>query len=201
MNASIRNLLEGQLGEIWVEGELSNCKVWNTGHMYLTLKDDSAQVRGVMFRMALRYLRFTPKDGLRVVARDVHHFGWSTSPDYRYEGGWYLRTDAVASLLRVQAARNYSRARRALHQIQPVRQKAAAENLVQAAHAGLGGGAGLPQHVPAVPGGDIPRGDEQMVGQAIEIGEQVRVQRLRFVKRDRGSLQGTVLARAWASSR
>jgi exodeoxyribonuclease VII large subunit len=69
LNASIRNLLEGQLGEIWVEGELSNCKVWNTGHMYLTLKDDSAQVRGVMFRMALRYLRFTPKDGLRVVAR------------------------------------------------------------------------------------------------------------------------------------
>jgi exodeoxyribonuclease VII large subunit len=69
LNTSIRNLLEGQLGEIWVEGEISNCKVWNTGHMYFTLKDDSAQLRSVMFRMALRYLRFTPKDGLRVVAR------------------------------------------------------------------------------------------------------------------------------------
>jgi exodeoxyribonuclease VII large subunit len=69
LNASIRNLLENQLGELWVEGEISNCRVWNTGHMYLTLKDDGAQVRGVMFRMALRYLRFTPKDGLRVVAR------------------------------------------------------------------------------------------------------------------------------------
>jgi len=52
-----------------VEGELSNCRVWNTGHLYFTLKDDAAQVRGVMFRSALRLLRFTPKDGLRVVAR------------------------------------------------------------------------------------------------------------------------------------
>jgi exodeoxyribonuclease VII large subunit len=69
LNASIRDLIEGQLGELWVEGEISNCRVWNTGHMYFTLKDDRAQVRGVMFRMALRYLRFKPEDGLRVVAR------------------------------------------------------------------------------------------------------------------------------------
>ena len=32
---------------------------------------------------------------VRVVARDVHHFGWSASPDYRYEGGWYLRPDSA----------------------------------------------------------------------------------------------------------
>jgi exodeoxyribonuclease VII large subunit len=69
LNASIRDLIEGQLGELWVEGEISNCRVWNTGHMYFTLKDDRAQIRGVMFRMALRYLRFKPEDGLRVVAR------------------------------------------------------------------------------------------------------------------------------------
>jgi exodeoxyribonuclease VII large subunit len=43
--------------------------VWNTGHLYFTLKDRNAQIRGVMFRSALRRLRFTPKDGLRVVAR------------------------------------------------------------------------------------------------------------------------------------
>ena len=54
---------------MWVEGELSNCRVWNTGHMYFTLKDDAAQIRGVMFRSALRLLRFKPQDGLRVVAR------------------------------------------------------------------------------------------------------------------------------------
>lgn len=69
LNASIRGLLEGHLADVWVEGEISNCRVWNTGHMYFTLKDGSAQVRGVMFRMALRSLRFKPADGLRVIAR------------------------------------------------------------------------------------------------------------------------------------
>lgn len=69
LNASIRSLLEGQLADIWVEGEISNCRVWNTGHMYFTLKDGNSQVRAVMFRMALRYLRFKPTDGLRVIAR------------------------------------------------------------------------------------------------------------------------------------
>ena len=69
LNATIRGLLEGELSDIWVEGEISNCRVWNTGHMYFTLKDGNSQVRAVMFRMALRYLRFKPTDGLRVVAR------------------------------------------------------------------------------------------------------------------------------------
>src|SRR5207245_9522112 len=55
--------------EVWVEGELSNCRFWNTGHLYFTLKDSAAQIRGIIFRSALRYLRFKPADGLRVVAR------------------------------------------------------------------------------------------------------------------------------------
>ena len=69
LNARIRALLEEQFIEVWVEGELSNCKVWNTGHMYFTLKDPAAQIRGVMFRAQLRMLRFKPQDGLRVIAR------------------------------------------------------------------------------------------------------------------------------------
>jgi exodeoxyribonuclease VII large subunit len=69
LTARIRRMLEEQFFEIWVEGELSNCRVWNTGHMYFTLKDAAAQVRGVMFRSALARLRFKPQDGLRVVAR------------------------------------------------------------------------------------------------------------------------------------
>ena len=69
LTARIRTLLEERFVEVWVEGELSNCKVWNTGHMYFTLKDGGAQIKGVMFRSALRYLRFKPQDGLRVVAR------------------------------------------------------------------------------------------------------------------------------------
>ena len=70
LNARIRVLLEEQFIEVWVEGELSNSKLWNkTGHMYFTLKDATAQIRGVMFRSALRTLRFKPQDGLRVIAR------------------------------------------------------------------------------------------------------------------------------------
>lgn len=69
LSAAIRTLLEEQFVEVWVEGELSNCRVWNTGHMYFTLKDAGAQIKGVMFKSALRYLRFKPQDGLRVVAR------------------------------------------------------------------------------------------------------------------------------------
>ena len=69
LTGRIRALIEERFVEVWVEGELSNSRVWNTGHMYFTLKDAGAQIKGVMFRSALRALRFTPQDGLRVVAR------------------------------------------------------------------------------------------------------------------------------------
>jgi exodeoxyribonuclease VII large subunit len=69
LTVRIRDLLEQQFFEVWVEGELSNCRVWNTGHLYFTLKDGSSQIKGVIFRSALRYLKFKPADGLRVVAR------------------------------------------------------------------------------------------------------------------------------------
>ena len=69
LTAGIRALIENAFGEVWLEGEISNCKVWNTGHMYFTLKDGGAQIKAVMFRTAVRYLRFKPEDGLHVVAR------------------------------------------------------------------------------------------------------------------------------------
>jgi len=69
LTVRVRDLLEAEFFEIWVEGELSNCRVWNTGHLYFTLKDGSSQIRSVIFRSALRYLKFKPADGLRVVAR------------------------------------------------------------------------------------------------------------------------------------
>ncbi|HMF62173.1 MAG TPA: exodeoxyribonuclease VII large subunit [Vicinamibacterales bacterium] len=69
LTAAIRELLETGFGDIWVEGEISNCRLWNTGHMYFTLKDGAAQIKAVMFRSAVRYLKFKPEDGLRVVAR------------------------------------------------------------------------------------------------------------------------------------
>ena len=69
LNATIRDLLENQLQTVWVEGEISNARVWNTGHMYFTLKDGASQIKAVMFRSAVRYLKFKPEDGLKVVAR------------------------------------------------------------------------------------------------------------------------------------
>src|SRR5438552_6839167 len=69
LTVRVRDVLEEKFFEVWVEGELSGCKVWNTGHLYFTLKDPNSQLRGFMFRSALRYLKFKPADGLRVVAR------------------------------------------------------------------------------------------------------------------------------------
>jgi exodeoxyribonuclease VII large subunit len=69
LTAAIRGTLESTFGDVWVEGELSNCRAWNSGHFYFTLKEDGAQIKAVMFRSAVRYLRFAPEDGLRVIAR------------------------------------------------------------------------------------------------------------------------------------
>src|SRR5215204_6196392 len=69
LTSGIRALVENAFGDVWIEGEISNCKVWNSGHMYFTLKDGASQMKAVMFRTAVRYLRFKPEDGLRVVAR------------------------------------------------------------------------------------------------------------------------------------
>ena len=69
LTTAIRDRLEAEFFSVWVEGELSNCKVWNNGHLYFTLKDDRAQLKGFMFRTQLRYLKFKPVDGLHVVAR------------------------------------------------------------------------------------------------------------------------------------
>lgn len=69
LTANIRQVLEGEFFNVWVEGELSNAKVWNNGHLYFTLKDERAALKGVMFRTQLRTLRFKPADGLRVIAR------------------------------------------------------------------------------------------------------------------------------------
>ena len=69
LTGALREVLETTFPEVWVEGELSNAKVWTTGHLYFTLKDGSAQIKGVMFRSALRYLKFKPEDGLHVVVR------------------------------------------------------------------------------------------------------------------------------------
>jgi exodeoxyribonuclease VII large subunit len=69
LTAAIRGVLETGFGDLWVEGEISNARVWNTGHLYFTLKDGGAQIKAVMFRSTVRYLKFKVEDGLHVIAR------------------------------------------------------------------------------------------------------------------------------------
>ena len=69
LTAAIRTALETNYSQVWVDGEVSNARVWKTGHLYFTLKDSNAQLNGVMFRSALRHLRFKPQNGQHIVAR------------------------------------------------------------------------------------------------------------------------------------
>lgn len=67
----IRSVLEAdtKLANIWIKGEVSNFKHHSSGHLYFTLKDDSASIKCVMFRSRSERLRFRPEDGMEVVAR------------------------------------------------------------------------------------------------------------------------------------
>ena len=59
---------EGMLRNVSVEGELSNYKMYASGHCYFTLKDETASLKGVMFKSRARLLRFQPENGMKVVA-------------------------------------------------------------------------------------------------------------------------------------
>ena len=69
LNRSVRHLLETQLPMLWVEGEISNFARPASGHWYLTLKDDQAQVRCAMFRNANQRVNFQPANGTQVLVR------------------------------------------------------------------------------------------------------------------------------------
>lgn len=69
LNTLARDLLEGAFPSVWVEGELGNVTRPSSGHLYFTLKDARAQVRCAMFRPKSSWLRFTPREGLRVLGR------------------------------------------------------------------------------------------------------------------------------------
>src|SRR5687767_3822088 len=69
LTANIRGILENAYSEVWVEAEISNCRLWNTGHLYFTLKDPGAQIKAVMFKSDVRALKFKAEDGLHVIVR------------------------------------------------------------------------------------------------------------------------------------
>ena len=68
LNRQSRLLLESRFSTIWVEGEISNFKHHSSGHIYLTLKDESAQISAAFFSQYQRNLKFELKDGLKVLA-------------------------------------------------------------------------------------------------------------------------------------
>lgn len=69
VTSQVKALLDASFPFVWVEGEISNFKHHSSGHMYLTLKDDRAELRAVMFRRDNQFLRFTPDDGMKVLAQ------------------------------------------------------------------------------------------------------------------------------------
>ncbi|OGS01594.1 MAG: exodeoxyribonuclease VII large subunit, partial [Elusimicrobia bacterium RBG_16_66_12] len=69
VNSQVHDLLEASFPEVWVEGEVSNCKTYPSGHTYLSLKDEKSQVRAVLFKGACLALKFKLQDGLKVLAR------------------------------------------------------------------------------------------------------------------------------------
>jgi exodeoxyribonuclease VII large subunit len=68
LNRQSRLALESKLSAVWVEGEISNFKHHSSGHIYLTLKDESAQISAAFFSQYQRGLKFQLKDGLKVLA-------------------------------------------------------------------------------------------------------------------------------------
>jgi exodeoxyribonuclease VII large subunit len=69
LTALVKDLLEGSLPPLLVEGEISNCRPASSGHLYFTLKDKGAMLQAVMFRYRSKSLGFEPADGTLVRAR------------------------------------------------------------------------------------------------------------------------------------
>ena len=67
--SAVRTTVERGYADVWVEGEISNFRPAESGHLYFTLKDGGAQLRVVMFRSQARLLRFRPENGMQILAR------------------------------------------------------------------------------------------------------------------------------------
>ncbi|HAH06190.1 MAG TPA: exodeoxyribonuclease VII large subunit [Elusimicrobia bacterium] len=92
LSRSIHDLLESQLPDVWVVGEVSQPKTYGSGHTYFTLKDAESQLSCVLFKGAASGLRFKLEHGLEVVARGrVSHYAGSG------------RTQLIASFLQPKA--------------------------------------------------------------------------------------------------
>src|SRR6267154_1600246 len=88
LTGQIRRLLEKQVGQVWVTGEITNLRIQSSGHLYFTLKDAGAQLSCVLFRSELQVDRALLVDGRRVnLQGDV--------TVYETRGQYQLRVSAV----------------------------------------------------------------------------------------------------------
>lgn len=69
INEQIAGLIGGSFRDVWIEGEVSNCRPAQSGHIYFTLKDARSQIRCVCFRDQARLLKCRPEDGLHITVR------------------------------------------------------------------------------------------------------------------------------------
>ena len=67
--SAVRSHIEREYSDCWVEGEISNFRSPDSGHLYFTLKEESAQIPVVMFRSSAKLLRFRPENGMHVTVR------------------------------------------------------------------------------------------------------------------------------------
>src|ERR1700677_2626603 len=67
--SAVRSHIEREYADCWVEGEISNLRIPDSGHLYFTLKEESSQIRVVMFRSSAKLLRFRPENGVHVTVR------------------------------------------------------------------------------------------------------------------------------------
>ncbi len=67
----IKNLLDndGTLSDVWIRGEISNFTHHSSGHMYFTLKDEASRLRVIMFAGNNRFIKFVPKNGMKIIAK------------------------------------------------------------------------------------------------------------------------------------
>ncbi len=66
---AIKMCLESTFPILWLQGEVSNCKLHSSGHLYFSLKDAAAQIGAVMYRADAMALKVVPKDGAQVIVR------------------------------------------------------------------------------------------------------------------------------------
>jgi exodeoxyribonuclease VII large subunit len=88
LTQQIRDLLEREFPSVWIQGEISNLRSAPSGHVYFTLKDDTAQIRCVMFKLQRRFLKFRLEDGLHVIA-------WGRISVYSLRGEYQLILDTM----------------------------------------------------------------------------------------------------------